>query len=285
MTACRTFRLRVAPCDFPLHPSTAGCTLRLPVAAHDRLLHPATGCCSAQLPAAAHACLLQPTTIPCILHCLLQPTTIRCILHCPLHLIAACYNTRSAAKRSHVTLHQALVRSHYTRRSSASRCMEPMRTAHARPALRLPAADDLHHRHHRDGSDCAHGVHCDGTRHLHRDPGRSDRHHDPVRGRVHDRRHGQDHDPVGPAERPVRRPAHPRRRLHVQGAVRDRHARCDDVHGRADGHRGRDGPAAYVPGRSLSASVAAAVAVRSGAARCRWLCAAARSRSMPRRTS
>ena len=71
--------------------------------------------------------------------------------------------------------------------------------------------------------------------HHHHDPGRSGRRglrHDPVRGRV---------DPAVP---PVRRPGHRCHRRYGRRAVRGRHARCDDVHGRADAHRGRGGPAA-----------------------------------------
>ena len=115
------------------------------------------------------------------------------------------------------------------------------RTGRARPNRRRLAAHGP--RHHRAGTDCVRGVHFD-ARHRHRDPGRSGRHHDPDRGRVRDRHHGRDHGLVCPAERTVRRPAHPRRRRHVQDAVRGRHARGDDVHGRDDAHRGRDGPAA-----------------------------------------
>lgn len=117
------------------------------------------------------------------------------------------------------------------------------RTGHARPDRRHPAADGLPHQHHRDGSDCVRDVHSDGSRRRHRDPGRCDRHghhHDPVPGRGPDRVH----DPVAPVARPIHPAAHRCHRRDVRRAVRGRHAHGDDVHGRVDGHRGRDGPAA-----------------------------------------
>jgi hypothetical protein len=86
-------------------------------------------------------------------------------------------------------------------------------------------------------------------RHRHRDPGRSDHHghhHAPVPGPAPDRGHGL----VCPAERTVRRSAHPHRRRHAQDVVRGRHARGDDVHGRVDDHRGQDVPASQADRRT-----------------------------------